>query len=437
MKKQVLLCFCCALLPFTSSFTEKCQKNHFTIHTDLNPLYVQFVQANAEAFYQNLQQRYFQTPWEEPLIIYYSETGSETLKLIKLQGHKDEAASGQYIASVPAVYAHRITNDGQPCGWSTLFHEITHHFIHQNFQNPPEWFNEGLASFLGEQTRIIKGKLTIACPDPKLGLMLKSTIEEGRRLSIRRLLSTSKESFYRWSVGPQFAQTFFYWLNDIGQLEQYLKNTQQKNYELSVLEKTLSRPYGKINTELAAFIKKNCYAPAYLEEGRQAKNKAQKELALLKALEIKPDYHAARLDLAKCYNRNKDYKKCRDYLKQILDTPESCHHRQAATLMGNTYYNQKDYLSALEYYIIAWEYSDLHEDKYRVAYQIGNSYYYLQDPENAKQWYQKFLDCNWEPKQMEAATNYAQKYIELTHTADDAEKGDNKEITNDNTEKKM
>jgi tetratricopeptide (TPR) repeat protein len=166
-----------------------------------------------------------------------------------------------------------------------------------------------------------------------------------------------------------------------------------------------------------------------LKDGWQTEDQAQKIQAFLKALELKPDYHTARLELAECYCRSKDYEKCRENLKQILDDPESIEYRQAAGLMANTYYNEKDYPKALEYYNKAWEYSDCYEYKYRLAYQIGNCFYYLKDPEGAKQWYKKFLDCNWEPEKMKTSVDYARKYLGCTDTAIDANQGECKKDT--------
>jgi tetratricopeptide (TPR) repeat protein len=429
MKKQIFLCFCYILLLLTNAFAEDCQSDHFIIHSDLDPCYVQFVRANAEAYYENLHGRYFQTGWAKPLTIYYSRTQSDTQQLLDKNGHKIKVDYGFYESGTPAVYTHQFMDNGELSGWGTFFHEITHHFIQLNYRSPPAWFNEGLACFLGEQTRIVKGKMTVGRPNPWREQILRNEIEQDRRPNIKRLFSSSTEQFYDWDLGCHFARAFFYWLHETGQLEQYLKNVQENGFELSVLEETVSDSYGKINVELSKFIKKNCYAGAYLKDGWQTEDQAQKIQAFLKALELKPDYHTARLELAECYCRSKDYEKCRENLKQILDDPESIEYRQAAGLMANTYYNEKDYPKALEYYNKAWEYSDCYEYKYRLAYQIGNCFYYLKDPEGAKQWYKKFLDCNWEPEKMKTSVDYARKYLGCTDTAIDANQGECKKDT--------
>ncbi len=437
MKKQIFMCICCALLPFTNAFTKSYQSSGFIIHSDLDPRYVQLVLANAEAYYENLKGRYFQTGWQKPLTIYYSKTQSDTQQLLKKHGCEAEVDYGYYESRVPAVYTHQFMNNGELSGWGSLFNEITHHFIQLNYRNPPAWFDEGLACFLGEQAQIVKGELTVGMPNPWREQILRNEIEEGRRLNIRRLFSSSTEQFHDWDLGCHFARAFFYWLHETGQLEQYLKNVRGKGYELSVLEETVSKSYGRINIGLSKFIKKNCYAGAYLKDGQQTEDQTRKIQAYLMALELKPDYQIARLELAGCYYRSKDYEKCRENLKQILDDPKSIEYRRAARLMANTYYEEKDYSKALEYYNKAWEYSDYYEYKYRVAYQIGNCFYYLKDSEGAKQWYKKFLDCKWERESMKASTDYARKYVGCTDKAIDAKQDKYEKNTKNDSERKQ
>ncbi|MFA5253002.1 MAG: tetratricopeptide repeat protein, partial [Phycisphaerae bacterium] len=235
-----------------------------------------------------------------------------------------------------------------------------------------------------------------------------------------------------WDSGYHFARAFFYWLNETGKLEQYLKAVQEKGYELPVLEEAVDASYGKINMELKKFIETNCYAGAYLRDGQQTSDQAQKIQAFSNALELKPDYHAAKMELAECYYRSKDYEKCRENLQQILDDPESMEYQQAAGLMASIYYNEKDYQKSLEYYNEAWEYSDYYEYKHRTAYHIGNCYYHLKDQKNARKWYEKFLKCNWEKEDMKTSADYARKYLDSTKTVE-ANKSNTKADANSNT----
>lgn len=435
MNKNICLYFCCALLFSAGALAEYPEYNHFAIESDLHPSYTELVEANAEAYYENLEQ-YFQSGWREPLTIYYSRTQSDTQKLLNEHGLDVQVSCGHYEPNTPAVYAHRFMDNTEPSGWGKLFHQITHHFVRQNFQNPPEWFDEGLACFLGEQTQILKGELIATGTNAYRPQILMEEIEQGRRFSTKRLFSFSDEQFHNWDGGCSFAIAFFYWLSETGELKQYLSSAQEKGFELSVLEETLSKPFGRVNVELLKFIKKHCYAEAYLQQARGTEDQAQKKQALLKALEIKPDYHPALLDLAKCYSRTKDNDKYHAYLEQILNDPQSCEYQQAATLMGNDIYNRKDYAKALGYYKKAWEYSDYYEYKYRLAYRIANCCHYLNDTENAGKWYEKFLDCNWEPEKTRTSIEYAREYVGRTNTPGAAQP-DRQKNNNVDVEKKL
>lgn len=411
MKKIILLCFCCVFVLATPSPASDYECEHFTINSDLDPRFVQFIEANAEAYFKDLKRLYFLRSWQEPLLIYYSRTQSDTQELLNEHGHRYKVGSGYYARKMPAVYSHQIMDNGRRTTWGHLFHEITHHFIRLNYDKPPAWFNEGLASFLGEQTQIVNKRITVGRPDPWREQILRDKIEEGLRPNIKRLFSTSNEQFNNWDLGCHFARAFFYWMHENGYLKDYLRNVRRKGYELSVLEETTSQTYGKINVALSRFIKQYCYAGAYLQDSRQTDDQTQKEQALLKALELKPDYKAAQLGLAKCCYHNKNYEKCRESLNLALDDPKCIEYRQAVTLLASTYYAQKNYSQAIKYYTLGWKYSAYYEHKYRLAYKIGNCYHHLKDYERAKIWYKKFLDCRWEPESMKAQADYALKYI--------------------------
>ena len=420
-KKYIALCLCCCFLLSTNAPGKNYHSEHFIIYSDSDPRCVRFIRLTAEAYYKNLRERYFTKGWsnpsvnlyadadEEPLIIYCSRTQSDTRKLLNERDHKDETGYGYYISAVPAVYVHRFMDNGQRSGRDMLLRGITYHFISLNFHNPPAWFKEGLACFLSEQSQIVKGEL-VTGPNSRRGQILRDNIEEGLRPNIRRLFLSSTRQFYDWPVGWDFAGAFFYWLNESGQLKRYLRNVQAKGFGLSVLEETLSKPYGKVNTELLRFIKNDCYAGAYLKDGRDCEDVAAKKQAFLEALQLKPDYQAAKLELAKCYYHSGDFEKCRENLKQILNNLTSSEYRRAARLMGDTYYKRKKYPEALEHYKRAWENSSYYEYKYRVTYQIANCYYYLKHLAGARQWYKRFLNERWEPESMKACADFARKY---------------------------
>ncbi|MEE9370315.1 MAG: hypothetical protein V3W45_02485, partial [Sedimentisphaerales bacterium] len=106
MKKQVLLCFYCVFMLVTRAPASDYECEHFTINSDLDPRFVQFIEANAEAYFKNLKSLYFLRSWQEPLLIYYSKTQSNTRELLSKHGHKAEVDYGRYIYKVPAIYTH-------------------------------------------------------------------------------------------------------------------------------------------------------------------------------------------------------------------------------------------------------------------------------------------------------------------------------------------
>ena len=53
MNKQVFLCLCCTFLALTTVSAKEYHTGHFIINSDLQPAYVQLIQANAEAYYAN------------------------------------------------------------------------------------------------------------------------------------------------------------------------------------------------------------------------------------------------------------------------------------------------------------------------------------------------------------------------------------------------
>lgn len=410
MTKHTLLCLICVLVLLTSASGETYRSKHFIIHSDLDPRFVHFVQANCEAFYENMVRRYFKIGWYEPLFIYYSKSQSDTRKLLKKHGLDNDIAYGRYVGSIPAVYTHRLMDGGGGSGWGTLFHEVTHHFMKLNFKRAPAWFNEGLASFLGEQTRIVRGELTVGLPNPWREQILRDKIENGFKPNVKRLCSMSSKGFYNWSVGYHFARALFYWLHEKGYLQQYLKDVHSKGYELSVLEGAVSKSYKQISIELLRFIRKDCYAGAYLKDGQAAKGLDTKEQAFIKALELKADYRAAQLELARhCYHSN-NYEECQDYLRVILNDSACKEYHGANKLMGHCFFISKDYKRASKYYQKALEYSEYYEYGYELYYWMANCHHYMKDYARAKKLHKVFLDNNWEPEKDPKKVAYAKKY---------------------------
>ncbi len=248
MKKYPLVCFGWIILIFTSAFAETYHSKHFIIESPLDSRYINFIQLNAEAYYENMVGNYFARGWNTPLKIYYLEKQSDTQQLYIKRGYKHKINYGEYKADESAVYTHRLMDNGGISGLGTLFHETTHHFVYLNYQKAPAWFNEGLATFLGEQTRIVKGKLTVGRPNPWRERILRNMIENGQRVNVKFLTKLSGNKFYKWKPGYHVTRAFFYWLHETKRLDDYLRNVQKKGYGISVLEETAGKPTDKQRT---------------------------------------------------------------------------------------------------------------------------------------------------------------------------------------------
>jgi len=411
MRASKKVCFSLVLLIGASAFAETVQSKHFIIESPLDSRYINFIQANVEAYYENMAGHYFDRGWgaKRPLKIYYLVNESDTQELLKKHGI-DFEGYGKYVASEQAVYTHQYLNNGVATGWGTVFHEITHHFVAQNYKNVPSWFNEGLATFFAEQTRIVKGKLTLGRPNPWRERELRNMIENGLQIDVKFLTSTTIAQFYSWKPAYHVDRALFYWLYETGRFDAYLRNAQLKGCSLSVLKETVGKSEIEINQEILSFIKANCYPAAYFEDGRIAGNLEQKTKLFEKALQIKPDYQPAILELARCSYNNNEYEKSRAALKPILDDLQSIQHRESLCIISDSFYHEKNYAAALEYYQKAWEYSDYDEYKYVLAYWIANCHHNLNNYEMAKQWYQQFLDLNWEPTRHADWVSQAKSY---------------------------
>jgi hypothetical protein len=415
MKKPAITYFCLIFSLACNVSAETYRSPHFIIYSDLDPRYIKILQANVEAFYDNLVGKFFKTGWSKPLEIYYSKNHSETFKLLCKHGHNEKgsnvkARASYYITKTQTIYTHQYYDNKRLVGIDVLFHEITHHFVRLNFPNVPTWFNEGLATFLGDETHIVKGKITLGLPHPWRDYRLKEQIEKGTLPNVRKLFIMNDRRLYSWPIGYHFSRAFFYWLYENKKLEQYLQNAQSDGYDLAVLEKTVNKPVSQINKELLAFIKTDCYAGAYLYESRRSNDPNQREQALLKALELKPRYARARLSLARNYYRVKDYKQARQYLDLILRDDRNPEYSQASELMGDCFQAEENYERALQYYQKALEYADFDEHKYELYYSIAQCYDNLKDRQKAEEFYQKFLAENWEQEKSPKLTKYASDY---------------------------
>jgi tetratricopeptide (TPR) repeat protein len=419
MKNRLLLIFYWTFLFVPNCLAETYQTNHFIIQTDIEPQYVEFIKVNLDAYYENIIGNYFDKGWDKPLLIYYSQKQSDTQQLLlehgkqgKIKYDGDKIGYGIYIHELPAIYTHREMNDGSFSGWGTLFHETTHHFVALNCNNPPSWFNEGLACILAEQSRIIKGKLLIGKPNPWREYALREMLEKGKQINVKYLMSLSSGQFYSDKNNYHFIRAFFYWLYETGQLKPYIQNVRRLGYTPSALETTTGKSCDVINNELLEFIKKNCYAGAYLQQARITRDVNEKMSLFLKSLELKPDYGAAWLEIARCHMDMADIVKCRDDLQHIINGPVSAEYPEAFLLMGHSFYKVGDYRKAAEYYRQVVDYAAYNEYICEVYYWLANCYDYLKNYKLALQMHAKFLETNWESNRLNKLVDFSKKYVE-------------------------
>lgn len=419
MKRYIFGIFAYFILLSSIALAGSYRSRNYIIYSDLDPRFIKFLQANAEVYYEAMEHKYFQTGGRKPIIIYYSKTQADTQALFDRKGIKSKAYYGLYLSSGPAIYTHQLMNTGSGTGWGTLFHEITHHFVGLNYQQAPAWFNEGLACILGEQTRIVKDNLNVGRPNPWREHVLRDMIEEGFQIDVRHLTSLSSKDFNENRNIYHPTRALFYWLHEIECLAKYLQAVKQKGYGLSVLEDTVGLKINKINAELLTFIKKHCYAGAYLYDSRLAKDNIEKEEALLKSLELKPDYKAAHLGLAWLYYKNKDNQRCREHVIQILNDYENIEYPDAAKLIGHSYYAEKNFSEALKYYGVALDYSGYIEYQYELYYWMGDCYHRLKDYVAARKMHKLFLDNNWEPTRLSKMVHNSKEYLKIMSNIDE------------------
>jgi len=392
------------------------QPGHFRIHSSLDPRLVAYVTRNAEAYYQNLTPRFFARGFDRPLAIYYSGTASETQKLLARFGEDTDVGYGRYFELIrtpqgaePAVFTQRWMDDGSPAGWGSLQHEITHHFVALNFNDPPTWFDEGLACFLGERTRVVAGRATFGRPNPWREQALRNRIEGGTRVDVRQLMSLNGEAFYRSPVGYHLARALFYWLYAEGRFDAYLKAAHGQGYSLAVLTRVTGRNEEAIDRDLLAFIRRACYPAAYLYDSNGAREPAQRIALLRRALALRPDYQPAQLALAQEYYAQRDYDRCRATLGPALADSTSPEHFEAHWVAGECDYDQHRYQLALGHYRRAAAAGDFDERQCQLYYWIGNCCYFTGDQVGMRQWYHRFVAADWEPEKHAGMIAYARK----------------------------
>ncbi len=414
MKKVVLVVLAVIfLLNCSTVFSKSYESEHFVIHSELDSSYVNIIQSNIESFYDKIAYEYFPVGWEQPLQIFYSKTQSDTRKLLAKVGSDTDVNYGVYISSLNSIFTHREMDAGGYSGLGTVFHEIVHHFVELNFQNTPAWFNEGLATFLGEQVRCVNDRLTLGNPNPWREQILRGMMEKGFKIDVKYITSLGTRKFYDNYNNYHPTRALFLWVYHEGYLKQYIKNAKQYGYSLEVLEKTVGKSHKEINVKLQEFVKKICFPAAYYQDGLKARSLAEKKKFYHKSLSIKPDYSPAMLEMANCFYREKNLQDCQAILNLIANDLYCIEYVRAHEMLGHIYYSQKDYAKAVQYYETAWNYGSFDIYRYQTAYSAGCCYHFLGNHVKAKQWLKVFLEGNWQPGKSEDKIKFAEKYQQL------------------------
>ncbi len=410
MRVFAIIAACLVALAATSGHAETYRSKHFIVEGDVDARYIQFVLANAEAYCGEMEANYYSSAGDKPVIIYFSERQSDTQRLFRRHGIAGQPRYGLYSPDPPSIYMHRLLDTGDLTGWGTLFHEMTHHFVAVNYENAPAWFDEGLATILGEQARIVRGKVDLGKPNPWREHALREMIEDGFRIDIEKLVSLSRADFNKNTASYHPLRALFYWLHHQGKLQTYMRAARESGYGLRVLEEVVGRSRPQINAALAEFIKSHCYAGAYVYEGRQANDKADIERAYLQALGLKPDYRAARVELARHYFHTGNSDKSREYLAELLNCRDHVECFDAAELMGHILYAEKDFAGALEHYLRARENSQYNEYAYGLCFWMANCHHSLNDYDQAFALHHRFLEENWEPQRLSMQVEFSRQY---------------------------
>lgn len=146
------------------------------------------------------------------LRVYATPEGFEKRKLRTVDVHSHWAAAYFDLASNEVVTCWR---DGSAGGRSTLRHEITHQILHEYVKNPPIWFNEGLATYIGNIQRDDSGD-PLATVNRGHIQEVQRALQQERTCPLEELLELGSIEFYGregtkelpWDRGILYAQSW-------------------------------------------------------------------------------------------------------------------------------------------------------------------------------------------------------------------------------------
>lgn len=138
-------------------------------------------------------------------------------------------------------------------GYGTLTHELVHPFMHENWPDGPAWLNEGLGSLFeqpAERDGHFIGNVNWRLPTVQTAIREKSV----PKISV--LINTTSDQFYDDDTGVHYAMARYlcYWLQERGQLVQFVQLAQQKKDATAALEQVLGGKPDAFQKEWEAFV---------------------------------------------------------------------------------------------------------------------------------------------------------------------------------------
>lgn len=127
---------------------------------------------------------------------------------------KMDGIYGHYEPSERALFTYRQSGIG------TFFHEVVHHYLHENYGDRiPDWFDEGVASFF-EMLGILGDRYYLGYTNWRLPI-LKRGLKRGKYVPIRRFLAQYQ---IKSSVGLAQARHLMVYLYASGVLERLTRS---------------------------------------------------------------------------------------------------------------------------------------------------------------------------------------------------------------------
>jgi hypothetical protein len=115
---------------------------HFEIHTDLEPGSLDHYVRVFEGFFDVFDERFFRITQPRPLRMFLFSTQAGYLAFRNQHFPRNSTPYGFFVARLNLIVVNLSS------GLGTATHELVHHFCRVSFvRRPPDWVNEGFASF--------------------------------------------------------------------------------------------------------------------------------------------------------------------------------------------------------------------------------------------------------------------------------------------------